>query len=232
MAAALRTFSTKVIEKRTIEMRLANRTSKLAGIAFKSVSAFLLLAGLGCTPRLKLHPEVTVAPVSETPEQGIVHPHEHEDTRRVASRVGHDGPFVRVRLASRISLQSYADRHSVREVRFGAFACSSDLDWSAELVSGPVFTSTNSVTEDIDNSIAVKTLYRYDVYLPVELERAIRRRNAVQPGSELMAEVSKVEEAGLCLIIWGPKGFGAGFRSSPIEVPGHLSDGMYRLPER
>lgn len=182
------------------------------------VLTVVLCSALGCSRRLLLSSEVIGRSDRGPVDIEAVHPTQRENVRAIWTEVSDRGPFLVVRVETETDLQSLADRRHVSYVRYKAYACSENPDWLAEITSGPVFPAWGPDL-DLDRSRL------YDIYLPIDLTAAIEPRQGRYVGVDLVNEVKKAEENGLCIVLLGAKPYGRGFSSHLTRVPASISDG-------
>lgn len=178
----------------------------------------LLCCALGCSRHLRLSPEVIGTSEKGPVDSEAVHPTQRPNVRAIWAEVTDQGPFLVLRVETDADLQSLADSREVSYVRYKAYACTKNPNWLAEITSGPVFPAVQPEAELRGRRV-------YDIYLPVDLNAAIEPRRGSRVGVDLVHEVRKAEEDGLCIVLLGAKPYGRGFSSRLTRVPASISDG-------
>lgn len=190
-----------------------------------AVCIVLLSCALGCSRRLLLSSEVVGTSDVRPTGQEMIHPTQREQVRALWTEAADSGPFLIVRVETETDLQSLADRRKVSYVRYKAYACSANPDWLAEITSGPVFRADEPGVDPVPHREFSHGSRFYDIYLPIDLRAAIEPRIGSRVGVDLVDEVRKAEENGLCIVLLGAKLFGRGFSSNLTRVPASISDG-------
>ncbi len=187
----------------------------------------MICSGSGCTKNLDICPSVVgvtdVGPVG----RDIVHPIQEVGTRAHASwsEIGYSGPFLIVRIATEEDLQLLADQRRVYHVGYRVYACSEKPNWSAEIANGPLFPVEEPKEDTVPQGMTHGDAHRYEIYVPLDLSDAISGRIDNRVGVDLVNELQRAEENGLCVFLIGGKAYGGGFSSDLVRLPVSVIDG-------